>query len=201
MTRWSGHIPGMTANQATLGAESGLRMRSAEVAFARLYRSYYDKVFTYCLRRTNRAAAEDAVAEVFAVAWRRLAEIPRGEKELAWLYSVAYRVIGTEWRTTKRRHRLMAKVAGLRADTLPDPAMQVVQRERDQHLLRAAARLSHTDQEILRLAGWEGLPHGDIAEILDISSAAVDQRFARAKKRLAREYDRITGAEPEGGGP
>jgi len=54
----------------------------------------------------------------------------------------------------------------------------------------AAATLTASDQEILRLAAWEGLRHSEIAGILEISVAAVDQRLHRAKKRLAVAYRR-----------
>lgn len=37
----------------------------------RLYELHYPEVLAYCDRRIGRSDAEDAVAEVFAVAWRR----------------------------------------------------------------------------------------------------------------------------------
>ena len=45
------------------------------------------------------------------------------------------------------------------------------------------------DQEIVQLAMWEELSASDIATVLGISRAAVDQRFTRAKKRLARQLE------------
>jgi RNA polymerase sigma factor (sigma-70 family) len=95
------------------------------------------------------------------------------------------------WRSSRRFRNLVGRIGSLRQETEPDPEEQVVRRAEDRRVLEAASRLGRADQEILRLAGWEELPHDEIAHVLRISVAAVAQRFSRAKKRLAREYDRM----------
>ena len=62
-------------------------------------------------------------------------------------------------------------------------------------MLDAATTLRLPDQEILRLAAWEGLPHSDIANILEISVSAVDQRLHRAKKRLAAAFEATSSSQ------
>lgn len=182
------------AKIATMNLEQG-----AEATFRRLYDTHYDEVLAYCLRRTSRSDAHDATSEVFLTAWRKIDELPDGNNVRSWLFGVAYRVIGHQWRSHSRYGLLKRKVAGMLRPAEPGPATVVVRRAEDRRVLDAAGRLRPTDQEILRLAGWEQLPHSDIAEILGISVAAVDQRFHRAKRRLAREYDAV-GAGPEQGG-
>ncbi len=145
----------------------------------------------YCRRRTSLADAHDATAEVFAIAWRKIDVVPDGERALTWLFGVAYRVLGHQWRSRRRLARLRERVTHLGQLPPLGPEGVVVRRSQGREVLEAVARLSPTDREILRLAGWEDLSHADIAEILGISIAAVDQRFHRAKKRLAREYDQI----------
>ena len=66
----------------------------------------------------------------------------------------------------------------------------MVRRAEYTHVLTAAAQLRTADQEVLRLAAWEGLPHVEIAKLLNISVAAVDQRLHRAKKRLADAFEK-----------
>lgn len=160
-------------------------------AFENLYRSHHAAVLGYCRRRTSLADAHDAAAEVFTIAWRKIDVIPDGERTLTWLFGVAYRVLGHQWRSRRRLARLRERVTHLGQLPPLGPEGVVVRRSQDREVLEAVARLGPTDREILRLAGWEDLPHADIAEILGISVAAVDQRFHRAKKRLAREYDQI----------
>lgn len=196
--RRSGHLRGMTAERAYLGnARPGLGSQRPDATFVRLYEEYYGYVFAYCLRRTSRANAEDAAADVFTIAWRKQSDIPQGDKALSWLYGVAYRVMSHQWRSSRRFRNLVSRVGSLRQGAAPSPEEQVVRRAEDRRVLEAAARLNGADQEILRLAGWEELPHEEIAGVLDISVAAVSQRFSRAKKRLAKEYNRTSVRPPD----
>lgn len=178
-------------------------MLDDDAAFEEIYGRYHPAILAYCRRRTSPADAQDATAEVFLVVWRRMADRPPEDQLRAWLYGIAYRVVGHQWRSDTRRRRLRRKVVSITEARRPAlgteaPEAIVVRREQDRRVLEAAARLRPVDQEILRLAGWERLPHAEIAVILDISPAAVDQRFHRAKRRLAREYDRLNDA---GDGP
>ncbi len=61
----------------------------------------------------------------------------------------------------------------------------------DQMLIGALNQLRRSDREILRLATWEKMPHSSIGELLGTTEAAVDQRISRARKRLAKELERI----------
>ncbi len=165
---------------------------SRTTRFNRLYEQHHRAVLAFCLRRTNEPDAYDATSEVFAVAWRRLDDIPQGEKQLAWLYVVARRVLSRQWRGTRRFQRLVKKVGSQPEGSTPDVATVVVRRAEYTHVLKAAAQLRTADQEVLRLAAWEGLPHAEIAKLLNISVAAVDQRLHRAKKRLADTFEKIS---------
>jgi RNA polymerase sigma-70 factor (ECF subfamily) len=173
--------------------------RGGEAAFRRLYELHYAEVLAYCLRRTDRSDAHDATSEVFLIAWRKIDELPEAEKVRSWLFGIAYRVLGHQWRSRARYGRLKRKVAVTSNSAAPGPETVVVRRAEDRRVLDAVRRLRPSDQEILRLAGWEEIPHAEIAEILGISVAAVDQRFHRAKRRLAREYDTAGGTNERGG--
>ncbi len=177
-------------------------MPSRATRFNHLYEQHNRAVLAYCLRRTSDADAYDATAEVFAVAWRRLSDIPRG-RELPWLYGVARRVLSRQWRGGRRFSRLVTRVESQPRQTAPDVAASVVQRDHDSLIHAAIASLRSPDQEVLKLAAWEGLPHAEIAEILGISIAAVDQRLHRAKKRLAASYEILSDVKPSAapGGP
>ena len=69
-------------------------MESREERFRRLYDPGRARVVAYAVRRTtNYEDTADVVAETFAIAWRRIDDIPHGEREVPWLYPVARRVI------------------------------------------------------------------------------------------------------------
>jgi RNA polymerase sigma-70 factor (ECF subfamily) len=60
--------------------------------FAACFERHYPRVLAYGLRRLpDRAAAEDAAAETFLVAWRRFGDAPADQ--LPWLLAVARNVI------------------------------------------------------------------------------------------------------------
>lgn len=164
---------------------------SSQVDFAEFYKRHFRHIYAYCLRRISPDRVDDAVAEVFLVAWRRIDDVPAGEAAMPWLYGVAYKVISTIWRGRTRQHRLHEKLAGAEITPMTGTEDFVVTAEEAAQALEALSRLKSTDQEILRLSVWEELPQADIAIVLGISVGAVKQRAHQARKHIAREYIRI----------
>ncbi len=78
--------------------------------FELLYIKYAPTVKAYVLRRAEVSTAEDVVAEVFVVCWRRFEEIP--VDPLPWLLGVARRVLSTQRRGERRRGALHERLAG-----------------------------------------------------------------------------------------
>lgn len=156
--------------------------------FDELYKQHFREVLAYCMRRGHVDDAYDAANEVFATAWRRMADVPGGESARAWLFVVAKRVLYRRRRASRRFHRLVQKVGSVRQEAVPDPVTVVVRRAEYDAVVEAASLLSVQDREVLNLAAWEGFSHREIAEILGCSIAAVDQRLHRAKQRLAKQY-------------
>lgn len=163
-------------------------MTSADATFVRIYERYYRQVYAYCRRRVPTDVVDDVVADVFLVVWRRIAEVPPGEATVSWLYGVAYRVLGHQFRGWKRHHRLRRKLNAIGVEPVSAVDLQVVQNEELSRVHDALGRLRPPEQEILRLSLWEELSHASIASVLDISVDACKQRLSRARKSLAREY-------------
>jgi RNA polymerase sigma-70 factor (ECF subfamily) len=159
-------------------------MPRTEARFDQLYRQHHRRVHAYCLRRTGAADADDAVAEVFEVAWRRLEDIPRGDQALPWLYGVARNVLRHQWRSASRFRKLSNRVIAFRESPPPNPEQVVVEAEEYVRVRRAVTQLRSSDREVLLLSAWEGLSHAEIATVLDCSTDAVDKRIQRAKQRL-----------------
>ena len=166
-------------------------MSGGEAEFRILYNRHYDAIHSYFLRRTGAASAQDLTAEVFLVAWRRIGDVPRGEETLLWLYGVAANVAAHQRRSIARSARLDTRLRSVSTNGSVELEPQVVRRAEYDRVLAAAERLRPADQEILRLAAWEELPHDQISRLLGCSVAAVDQRLHRARKRLAKEYRKV----------
>jgi RNA polymerase sigma-70 factor (ECF subfamily) len=156
----------------------------AERRFESCFRDNYSSVLAFAIRRLpDRATAEDAASETFAVAWRRRDLIP--DEPLPWLYGIALRVVANQRRSGARRGRLderLAREAGARGPATE--AFDVLHR-RDS-FSRAFRLLAEDDREVLRLIAWDGLDSGEAARVLGCSSAAFRVRLHRARRRLAK---------------
>lgn len=145
-----------------------------------LFAAHYEAVMRYARRRTSQLAdAEEAVAQTFVVAWRRLEDMPAPDERLSWLYGVARRVLLNQRRGAVRRQRLHERLRT--ASTGDSPRLSALPR-----VLDAMAHLSDADRDILRLVAWEELSHAEIATVLGISPNAVAIRMHRARARLDR---------------
>lgn len=154
--------------------------------FRRLFDDHYRIVMAFALRRTPEADdAHDVTSETFAVAWRRLDDVPtHRDGQVAWLLATARRVLANLHRSHRRRRALLSRVTA-NGDRIV--ARDVCEQTTEVDIVRTAlADVGEVDREILRLAAWEDLPHAQIAEILDLSVSAVSVRLHRARQRLAR---------------
>ena len=163
---------------------------SGAALFRHLYETYYRNVYAYCRRRTNADSVDDLVADVFLTVWRRIADAPPGDAELAWLYRIAYHHAGNHWRRTSRQMKLGERLESIGIQAVPLVQDLIVVRDDVRQVLVAAQNLRERDVEVLRLSLWEHLSSDDIAEVLDITPNAAKQRLHRARNNLVREYER-----------
>jgi len=103
----AGHSEGMTGDEVQ--------------AVTRLYERYAGPVHRYALRRSDRETADEVVAQVFMVAWRRRSALP--EDALPWLYGVARRALAEQRRGAARRERLGARLRGEAIEETPSPVL------------------------------------------------------------------------------
>jgi len=155
--------------------------------FDRIFALHQEPIRHFCLRRLPVDDVNDAVSEVFVVAWRRIDRSPDPEFALPWLYGIARNVVANSARSRRRRGRLRTKISGLRHEEPVSPERLVVRREEDQGVLDALERLRPADRDILRFKVWEELTNAEIGAILGVTPNAVAVRLNRARNRLAAE--------------
>lgn len=148
--------------------------------FHRLFNACYKSLQAHARRRCDPADVDDLVAEVLAVAWRRLDDIPT-DFQLPWLFGVARRVLANQRRSRWRRVRLTDRVA---RQQLPNPGPGDDVGDRSLAAVAGLASLRADDQEVLRLAAWEDLRAAEIAVVLGCSTNAAALRLSRARRRL-----------------
>jgi RNA polymerase sigma-70 factor (ECF subfamily) len=156
--------------------------------FERLFADHYPAIAGYLLRRCpGQQDAEDAAAEVFAIAWRRLDDLPPPPEVRLWLFGAARRVLANQQRAARRRDRLWHKLR----DRSPVEAQAAVDPTAGGDVARALAALRASDRELLTLVAWEGLEVGEIARLLCVSSPVVSRRLYRARQRFAEALQEV----------
>lgn len=163
---------------------------SDEERFRALYDRHHPAIIAYFVRRIGSQDAADAADDVFAVAWRRLAQVPEEDAALRWLYGVAHNVLANRRRGERRGNRLLARLANERQPDLLGPEPQVLRNLESQHVVDVLAAMRPDDQELVLLAYWEGLSHTEIGELLGCSKGTVDGRMHRALERMRKAMRR-----------
>ncbi|MDP8929813.1 MAG: sigma-70 family RNA polymerase sigma factor [Actinomycetota bacterium] len=178
-------------------------MADRQDRFRRIYDSNYERILGYALRRTDTFDdAHDVVSETFLVAWRRLDEVPHGERARLWLYGTARRVLANQYRGRRRQRRLTDQLL-TEPHRLAGSTDESVAASEAEQIGAAFSRLADHDRELLLLVGWEGLSSDELAQTLGCSRATVRVRLHRARKRFAKELEKqgvkrskSTGHEP-----
>jgi RNA polymerase sigma-70 factor (ECF subfamily) len=144
-----------------------------QLRFERLFRAHAAVVAGYARRRTDPVSADDVINEVFAIAWRRLDDVPASP--VPWLLGCARRVLWHQQRRLRRDHRLIERLRTVQPplDLTPDPVLG-----------SALAMLRQPDRELLLLIAWEGLAVDEAAQVLGCSPNTCAVRLHRARKRL-----------------
>lgn len=172
---------------------------SSDARFRRMYEEHYADIRSYCLRRLSVEAANDAAAEIFIVAWRKIDEVPQGAEARLWLFAVARNTVAHQYRSRSQTSRLRSKLeqTAVRSPAGASAEDVVVRRSQDRAVLEALGRMKPDDQELVRLKMWEELSHAEIGEVFGISAHAVDMRMQRVGKRLARLLSATKGVRPQ----
>jgi RNA polymerase sigma factor (sigma-70 family) len=159
--------------------------------FEALFAAHHADIVAYCGWRAGSAGdAQDAMADVFLTAWRRLDDVPDGDAGRVWLYA-ARRVIANQRRSRRRRAALQERLA-LEAASVP------AQEPDSEHALvrEVLTRLAPRDREVLLLAEWEGLSAAEIAAVFGCLTVTARGRLHRARRRFRTVFEELqAGAE------
>jgi DNA-directed RNA polymerase specialized sigma24 family protein len=147
--------------------------------FEALFAAHHAAVRSYVVRRAGGGiGVDDAVADTFLVAWRRLDEVP--EPARPWLLGVTRRVLADQRRGLRRRRSLSARIAW-------EPPAGV-----SAELAGALRELTSREREALMLVAWDGLTPAEAAVAAGCSATAFRVRLHRARRRVAAQL----GIEP-----
>jgi len=160
-----------------------------EERFSALFADAYCEVLRFAQRRVHPGHAEDAVAEAFLVAWRRLDEAPRRPGEArAWLFGITRNCLLNARRGQDRQDALAVRIR----DTTPSPSGEGLEPDLAVQwldLVAAWRALSAGEQEVLALAVFDELTSPQAARVIGVTPAAYRLRLMRARRALRRQLD------------
>ena len=154
-------------------------------AFERIYKRHVGDVYRYALAvMRNPADAEDVTQTTFMNAYRAFVEKgDRPEKPQNWLIAIAHNVCRQRFRQSARRPSEVSFEDDI-ADTIPDDEAPT-----GEDIRRALGHLAFNQRAALVMRELEGRSYAEIAEILDLSTSAIETLIFRARRALREQLE------------
>jgi len=150
-----------------------------------LYRRHGGEIYRYALAVLgNHADAEDVTQTTFLNAYRSLEQGVRPRKPTNWLLTIASNTIKQRFRQEQTRPRQVefderTTEAGSDEDDGPSVG----------ELLVALSKIPPTQRQAIVLREFEGRSYAEIAEILGVTTTALETLLFRARRSLAEELE------------
>jgi RNA polymerase sigma-70 factor, ECF subfamily len=167
--------------------------RGEKAAFEELVQRHYEVVVSAAYSILGDVdASKDCAQDAFLEAAATLDKLREKAKFSPWIYGIARRKAIYVLRRQKRHGEAM-KVKNDENRAMPaesTPAEQASKNERLDSIRRALGEVPWIYREVLTLKYIDSRSHDDIAQLLDISLAAVDKRLMRGKEMLRESLKR-----------
>jgi len=175
-------MPAWTTVQSMAVTESG-HLASREVDD--LYRKHHGEIYRYALAVLgNHADAEDVTQTTFLNAYRSLEQGVRPRKPANWLLTIASNTIKQRFRQEQTRPRQVEfdeRTTQASRDEDDGPSVG--------ELLVALAKIPPQQRQAIVLREFEGRSYSEIAEILGVTTGALETLLFRARRSLAEELE------------
>jgi RNA polymerase sigma factor (sigma-70 family) len=150
-----------------------------------LYRRHGGEIYRYALAVLgNHADAEDVTQTTFLNAYRSLEQGVRPRKPSNWLLTIASNTIKQRFRQEQSRPRQVEfDERTVEAGTEEDEGPSVGE------LLVALSKIPPQQRQAIVLREFEGRSYGEIAEILGVTTTALETLLFRARRSLAEELE------------
>jgi RNA polymerase sigma factor (sigma-70 family) len=156
--------------------------QAASRALDDLYREHGAAVFRYALAVLgNRADAEDVTQTTFLNAYRSLEQGVRPRKPANWLLTIASNTIKQRFRQEKSRPHQVELDDQVAGSSPEDDGPTVGE------VLTALSKIPPQQRQAIVLREFEGRSYGEIADILGVTTSALETLLFRARRSLAEE--------------
>jgi RNA polymerase sigma-70 factor, ECF subfamily len=170
-----------------------------KAAFGELVKLYAERVINTCYKfLLNKADSEDIAQEVFIEVFQSLKSF-RGDSKLStWIYRIAVTKSLDEIKKQNRKKRILSFGKILHLDDvanwlsggqLADDSLH--ETEKMKEVMFALNKLPDNQRVAFTLSRIEGYENGEIAEMMNTTTIAVESLISRAKKRVRKELEII----------
>jgi len=168
------------------------RRRPARTAeeLQRVYRDHFDAVYAFLAYSVDRATAEDLTAGTFervVRSWKRFD--PRRGSERTWVLAIARNLLTDHFRSSRHREAVSTDEHPALLDRLVDNLEPLTERLTAEELARWLAPLGEREREILALRYAADLTTAEIARLLGLTAANVQQINSRSLRRLRSRFE------------
>lgn len=147
-----------------------------------LYTQYYKGMYNVSRRIVNDSAeAEDIMQESFLTAFNKMESFKGDVTFGSWLKRI---VVNRSLDALRRRKMNLEEIKEgvfLMEDEIDDKKEE---EDKVRLIKRIVSKMSETNRVLISLHLFEGYPHEEIAELLDMKHGAVRTAYLRAKKKL-----------------
>lgn len=164
-------------------------------SYEELVRRYQQRIYGLCYHLTsNHEDATDLAQDAFVKAWKALRTFKGDSSFYTWVYRIAYNSVLNHLK--QRRHRtphLSLDDLDFNAEHSPDlvelisdktPRREAGLMELQKRLNEAMLRLSPEHRAVVTMHDIQGLPHDEIARIMDCNPGTVRSRLFYARQQL-----------------
>src|SRR5919205_1966544 len=157
----------------------------ADRAFEKLYQRYVGDVYRYALVvMRNQADAEDVTQTTFMNAYRAFARGERPQTPQNWLIAIAHNVCRQRFRQLQRRPSELPLEEEDAAQIVPDEDAPSAE-----DIRRAISHLAFNQRAALVMRELEGRSYAEIAQVLNLSTSAVETLIFRARRALREQLE------------
>ena len=185
------HLPAHAGDEADL-------VRSAQrgdlTAYDELVRRYQERIYATIYHMTsNHEDANDLAQDTFIKAYQALKSFKGGSSFYTWIYRIAVNKTINFLKQRKNRTHMSLNDLDFNAEHDPDLVALVSDKtpRRDAHLAElqeklneAMQKLSEPHRLVVTLHDVQGLPHDEIAQIMDCNIGTVRSRLFYARQQL-----------------